>query len=291
MAANKVTYNVGTSNKFAGFYDEGDLDGFPAHPAAGSAGVLRDPQAPAAPSLRVPYGAAAPEPREDAPNDAEDVYDSRARGRRMNRRFRGNPNSARKFDRVSGTGRGRELKKQGEGGHNWGNAARESKSPLAKTPEELAQELGNLSLGEGEPGARDREGSREAPERAEQGRVDMMDFESYKLLQQSRRSNLPTFTVNEKKSVSTDAELQSGGYVKYVKRTEEARAQEKVKVLNSQAASNPANLLPSHPSSFRDRRQRRLPAQPKPKSTAGRIRVKAPDLADLKLFPCLDLKS
>ena len=60
----------------------------------------------------------------------------RGRGRRGNgvSRGRGGARPAkREFDRRSGTGRGREVKKGGRGAHNWGDA---TETPAAETPVE-----------------------------------------------------------------------------------------------------------------------------------------------------------
>ncbi|UKK02783.2 nuclear RNA binding protein B [Theileria orientalis] len=290
MAANKVTYNVGTSNQFAGFYDEHDVVYY----------------TDVVPTSHIPYNNPAIAYHVsgygpvDVPTYTDDnIIDTRARGRHTSRRFRGNPNAPRKFDRLSGTGRGKEIKKQGEGGHNWGNATKESKIFNATNPEdnELTEELNNLSLNDKTPSKSNEEnelnkenGKDKANDKTKNN--DIMDFDSYKLLQKSKRTNLPTFTVNDKKNVSTDEELQNGGYVKYVKKTEETKTQEKVKVVNYNVGTNPSNVLPSHPSSFRDRRSRKnYSGQPRPRNTNNRIRVKAPDLTDLKMFPCLELTS
>ncbi|BAM41983.1 nuclear RNA binding protein B [Theileria orientalis strain Shintoku] len=292
MAANKVTYNVGTSNQFAGFYDDHEVVYY--HPDV-------------IPRTHVPYGNAAIAYHvvpayvavDNVPTYTDDnIIDTRARARHTSRRFRGNPNAARKFDRLSGTGRGKEIKKQGEGGHNWGNPSKESKTPNAMITEdnELAEELNNLTLNDKTPSKSNEEKELNRENGKDKGndktKNDIMDFESYKLLQKSKRTNLPTFTVNDKKTVSTDEELQNGGYVKYVKKTEETKTQEKVKVVNYNVGSNPSNVLPSHPSSFRDRKSRKnYSGQPRPRNTNNRIRVKAPDFNDLKMFPCLELTS
>jgi len=51
----------------------------------------------------------------------------------------GEARRGRQFDRHSGTGRGREMKKAGGGGHNWGKAGEETPAPAA-TPEATGTE-------------------------------------------------------------------------------------------------------------------------------------------------------
>ncbi|EAN31915.1 Hyaluronan / mRNA binding family protein [Theileria parva strain Muguga] len=334
MAANRVTYNVGTSNKFAAFYDDTDPEKLTRNSCAGSTKffpaskgqipeelydvtvnsvqlnshpvntnttpVVQMNSPSTVNSLNTVVSTVnsvssvnANSAVSNAPVYTDDnIFDTRAKGRRPSRRFRGNPNGPRRFDRVSGTGRGRELKKQGEGGHNWGSVSKLSNEPLED--DQLNESLNNLTLNgnnnsKGGDTKVHKDEEKSKSKRDDKKKSDMMDYESYKLLQQSKRTNLPTFTVNDDVKVSTDQELQNDGYVKYVKKVEDNKLVEKVKVINSHANSNPLNVLPNHPSSFRDRKS----SKPKQKLTksGGRIRVKAPDLADLKLFPCLDLKS
>uniref|UniRef100_A0A3B0MYH8 Hyaluronan / mRNA binding family, putative n=1 Tax=Theileria annulata TaxID=5874 RepID=A0A3B0MYH8_THEAN len=309
MSANKVTYNVGTSNKFSAFYEDGDQEKI-SRQAIGSTNMINsksqhqehlfdgvvDHKSPmtnhtvtnSTPVVHMDNLNAENNVSSNVPVYTDDnIFDTRAKARRPSRRFRGNPNGPRRFDRVSGTGRGRELKKQGEGGHNWGSVSKLSNDPLEE--DQLNEVMNNLNLnGSSVKDSKTNEDNVKS-KKEEKKKNDMMDYESYKLMQQSKRSNLPTFTVNDDKKVSTDQELQNDGYVKYVKKVENSKLVEKVKVINSQANSNPLNVLPNHPSSFRDRKSSK-PKQ-KPTKSGGRIRVKAPDLADLKLFPCLDLKS
>ncbi|XP_026193536.1 RGG repeats nuclear RNA binding protein A [Cyclospora cayetanensis] len=113
----------------------------------------------------------------------------------------------REFDRHSATGRGRETKKQGAGGHNWGHEEAENHPQKAETL--LAEDSATK-----EPGSQGEEVQEEQQPAAEEEAT--IDLDTYKKIQAEKRANLPTFvsTSGVPKQIETDKELSAQGYVR-----------------------------------------------------------------------------
>ncbi|OEH76181.1 nuclear RNA binding protein [Cyclospora cayetanensis] len=124
----------------------------------------------------------------------------------------------REFDRHSATGRGRETKKQGAGGHNWGHEEAENHPQKAETL--LAEDAATKEPGsQGEEVQEEGEGKEGAAVVQQQPAAEeeaTIDLDTYKKIQAEKRANLPTFvsTSGVPKQIETDKELSAQGYVR-----------------------------------------------------------------------------
>lgn len=121
----------------------------------------------------------------------------------------------REYDRHSATGRGREVKKQGAGGHNWGQDEFEQQPQKSETmlTEETAVKVEGQQEGDGEENAEAKEGAPAVQEVQEEPTIDL---DTYKKMQAEKRMNLPTFVSAgaSSKPIETDKELAAQGYVR-----------------------------------------------------------------------------
>lgn len=122
----------------------------------------------------------------------------------------------REYDRHSATGRGREIKKQGAGGHNWGQEDHENQPQ--KVEAILAEEQAVKEEGQQEPeAAEEQQGGKEgAPIPQEVEQEPTIDLDTYKKMQAEKRANLPTFVSGSasSKPIETDKELAAQGYIR-----------------------------------------------------------------------------
>ena len=114
----------------------------PAAPAAAPAADSEDTRALDKPQRSAPKGGNAPSTR-----GGRGGYSGRGR----------------EFDRISGTGRGKEVSKGGAGGHNWGSAEEEARKAEQGTSEEAAPAAEGEAAAEGAEAKPAAEGEAAAP--------------------------------------------------------------------------------------------------------------------------------
>jgi len=126
-------------------------------------------------------------------------------------------NAPRDGDRhVSGTGRGRELKKGGGGGHNWGATdGQEGFGGAQKTPGG-----GSNEPNWGETGTPKDDSPVSTEEKAETQNTKpeeevQLDVNEYRRIQEAKRANLPKLPSGPARSVS-GRDLEKDGYAKYI---------------------------------------------------------------------------
>lgn len=176
-------------------------------------------------------GGAAPQP---AATDGQDEVAEEARGgaHRVPRRpggtsFRGRVAEIRKgqrqYDRHSGTGRGREMKKGGAGAHNWGREGpdfgSEEVPPTSEVVEAAATESGAEA---GAPAAAAPAATTTTPPPPQ-----VIDFSEYQRAQRMKRANLHTDEDTPQTEVRCvdAADLENAGFEKYEREeTPEERA-------------------------------------------------------------------
>ncbi|AFZ81340.1 hypothetical protein BEWA_007490 [Theileria equi strain WA] len=217
MTARKVMYSVGISNKFSAFEDGSDTEQVTftnkdakAKVPTSNTVLLNKSQKPANKPSKKEYedkhiGTDSNDMRSHQIRTTilteEQLRDTRAmspkRGN-MNRDSKHKSGSQRVFDRKSGTGRGKEMKKHGEGGHNWGGVTDVTKA---------IKENRYVSI----------DGAQEIPIEDHAQKIEMIDYLSYKQQQLSKRSKLPS-PSRDQTSIPTDQEFRNSGYVKYIKK-------------------------------------------------------------------------
>lgn len=220
----------------------------------------------------------------------------------------GPPFPRREFDRHSATGRGRETKKQGAGGHNWGQE--ESENHPVKSEVVLAEDVASKEqISQDAQTAEEGEVKEVAP--APQDEVEeeepTIDLDTYKKMQAEKRANLPTFVPASasSKPIETDKELAAQGYVRLERGGDadtEGAPEESPETREDRPKKKSINLyeyvhieggrVPSFSrrgprgggrGGARDDRPRRGGAGPR----APRSREVAPDLKDTQAFPTL----
>jgi len=127
----------------------------------------------------------------------------------------GAPRRGRQFDRHSGTGRGKEIKKAGGGGHNWGKAGEDTPVPVTPEPTEQTEIPENTA----------QETKEEAPTEEPDSRLTLEEYE--KLRAQKRIG--AAFETKEVRKVAPVADLKvykkdevdgEGNYIKLEKEEE-----------------------------------------------------------------------
>mmetsp|Transcript_3097 Transcript_3097/g.6324 ORF Transcript_3097/g.6324 Transcript_3097/m.6324 type:complete len:293 (+) Transcript_3097:325-1203(+) len=172
------------SNFFAALDDSGDEGRGPAPAAAKKAAPKK-----AAPKKEI----VEPSKVENHPQKNNNRNTKGGRGGRPPAR-----DGKRTFDRRSGTGRGREIKKEGGGGHNWGNDKNDAKK--AEGPVEEGNEEINTAEEETENKA---EGEEEAVvEKVEEPEDKTLSFDEY--MKQKQRPDSDLFKPREAPTVENE---------------------------------------------------------------------------------------
>lgn len=119
----------------------------------------------------------------------------------------------REFDRRSGTGRGREMKKGGAGAYNWGDGGGEGpESPTNNAEEKEAGEELSDSQQVDAPNSAEKQGHEEEAEVAQvQNKAETLSMTLDELREEQRRKKLPTREGDKPKVLSAE-ELQKEGF-------------------------------------------------------------------------------
>lgn len=291
MVTRKVLYSVGISNKFSAFEEVSDSEqAAPTHkddktkvPTSSAVLLNKSPKSAnrkvddgknvtGIPKVLETYEAKTGVLTEEQLRDTRAIHPKKGS---LNRDVKHKSGSNRVFDRKSGTGRGKEMKKQGEGGHNWGGVVNGTKS---------ITESRYVSI----------DGVQETVE-SNNEKVEMIDYLSYKEQQLSKRSSLPN-APSRQTNVPTDQEFRNSGYVKYLKREPDIYNSNmdkppKVDAASKHSAYHKANSgIGAHNYSISFGEHKSTSKRNKNKLSDQNDRTKtkvAPDVADHSLFPSL----
>jgi plasminogen activator inhibitor 1 RNA-binding protein len=171
------------SNNFFSALDDSDDEAPPKIQVAKKVEATVKPSA-KAPAAKAPVAEPSKAPQKPRRNDDRNTKHGRGAGRSGGR---GAPQDGkREFDRRSGTGRGREIKKGGDGARNWGsdkNEARTAQGPVVEGDEKLVVAEGDAEA------APEFEAAPEVVEEVPEPEDNTISYEDYLKSKEAARTN------------------------------------------------------------------------------------------------------